>query len=191
MPMGVPGAQDTATIGGSAAVQVAGSVTLQNLRLGSDATILNDGALRVTGWTSSDGVLEGAGELSIPDGAAATINLSASLFARNPVRPLLRGAWCKGKDTKKGKGADGVKFGKVKNKGKLKINVDSSVDVAFDDITNEGGTTVLSVDGSVSDAPIQLKGLENEAGTLTLVGTGGNGRAFRGRKHLQQRRDDF
>ena len=46
-PRGVPGARDTAYIGGTAAVQVAGDVTLQNLRLGADASINNDGALNV------------------------------------------------------------------------------------------------------------------------------------------------
>ena len=175
--MGVPGASDTAYIGGTAAVQVPGGVTLQNLRLGSDATLVNDGALKVTGWTSSDGVVGGVGELKIPDGAAATINLSATKLARNSGRPMLGGAWCPD-PAKKGKGKESIKFGKVKNGGKLKINVDSSVDVEFDDVTNDGGTTTLSVNGSSSDAPIKLQGLRNVRGTLALVGTGTAGRAF-------------
>ena len=182
-PLGVPGAQDTAYVGGTAAVQVPSNVTLQNLRLGSDAAIVNLGALKVTGWTSSDGVVEG-GQLTIPAGAAATINLSATKLARNPLHPMLYGPYCKGKDDdkapKKGKGADGVKFGKVKNKGRLKINVDSSVDVSFDDVENDGGDATLSATGSVNDAPIQLKGLANRSGRITLVGSGIGGRAFQG-----------
>ncbi len=175
MPMGVPGAQDTAYVGGNASVQLPGSVTLKNLRLGADAAILNDGNLNVTGWTSSDGVVEGTGELNIPDGAAATINLSPTILAANPLRPRFGEAWCK----KKGKNDDKVKFGKVKNKGKLRVNIASAVDVEFADITNDGGETMLSVAGSDA-TPIKLKALKNESGTITLKGTGKEGRAFEG-----------
>ena len=175
-PLGVPGAADTAFIGGTAVVSVPGSVTLQNLRLGSDAVILNDGNLSVTGWTSSDGVVEGGGELNIPAGASATINLSATILAFNPLRPRLNNALCK----KKGKDSDAIKFGKVKNKGKLRVNIASSVDVEFADVTNDGGETTLSADGTATQTPIKLKGLKNERGTLTLKGSGGEGRAFQG-----------
>ena len=189
-PKGVPGAADTAIIGGTDEVSVPGNVTVQNLRLGADASILNNGLLKVTGWTSSDGVVEGIGELTVPPGAAATINLSATKLARNPLRPRLNGAWCPlpnptpvpkpAPAPTKGKGANAVKFGKVNNKGLLKINIDPSVDVTFDDVSNQGGDAVLNVGGSASDAPIELKGLENQQGTFTLVGTGSGGRAFEG-----------
>ena len=175
MPMGVPGAADTAFVGGNAMVQLPSSVTVQNLRLGADAGIVNDGNLNVTGWTSSDGVVEGSGELSIPAGAAATINLSPTNVAANPLRPQFGGAWCK----KKGKNDDKVKFAKVKNKGKLRVNIAAAVDVEFADITNDGGETFLSVAGS-DTTPIKLKALKNESGTITLKGTGGSGRAFEG-----------
>ena len=176
-PAGVPGAADTVYIGGTAEVQMPSSVTVKNLRLGADARILNDGSLNVTGWTSSDGVLEGAGELSIPDGASATINLTATTtLARNPLYPAVAGAFC-GK--KKGKNDDKVKFGKVKNKGKLRVNIAPSVDVEFPDLTNDGGETTLNIEGADA-TPIKLKKLKNEKGTLTLKGTGGEGRAFQG-----------
>ena len=173
-PRGVPGAADTAYVGGTAAVQVPSSLTLKNLRLGSDASIVNNGALNVTGWTSSDGVLEGGGELDIPAGAAATINLSATTLARNPLRRAANGSWCKGK----GKGDKGVKFGRVTNRGKLKINIASSVDVELANVTNDGGDALLNVQGDTTDTPVKLKKVSNKEGTLTLAGSGAGGRAF-------------
>ena len=176
-PFGVPGGADTAYVGGTAEVRLPGSTTLKNLRLGADARILNDGSLNVTGWTSSDGVLEGSGELSIPDGASATINLSATTtMAHNPLYPAIAGVFC-GK--RKGKKDDKVMFGKVKNKGKLRVNIAPSVDVEFPDLTNDGGETTLNIEGA-ADTPIKLKKLKNEKGTLTLKGSGGEGRAFQG-----------
>ena len=188
-PMRVPGVADTATIGGTAQVQVPTIITVKNLRLGSDAVILNSGKINVTGWTSSDGVMEGVGELRIPAGAAATINLNATTLARNPSYAGAGGAWCAGGN---------IQFGKINSSGKLNVTVTSSVNVEFADVTNNGGETVLHASGAAvasagprfkgtlnpfcqsSAQPIKLKALKNEKGTLTLKGTGRWGRAFAG-----------
>ncbi len=172
-PRGVPGAADTVFIGGTAAVAVPDNVTLKNLRLGSEATLLNDGALNVTGWTSSDGLVEGEGELNIPAGAVATLNVNAP--ALDAVRSLSNGLSSAAK-TKKKHG----KFGKVNNKGKLNINISASVDAEFDDVNNNGGDLVLSVAGAATDAPVQFNSLTNEKGTVILTNTGSDSRAFEG-----------
>ena len=71
-------------------------------------------------------------------------------------------------------------FGKVNNKGKLNVNVAALVDADLDDVTNDGGDIVLSVAGSANSNPVKFKAMTNKSGTITLVGTGSDGRIFEG-----------
>ncbi len=185
-PMGVPGSEDTAFIGGKVSVTISGDVTVRNLRLGKDARISNSARVTVPGWTSSDGLVTGVGSVNIPGGAAATFNLGGSVMAHSGVRRM-RGGLCQ---------VAPIEFGKIENKGRLQVNISASVDVAFTDITNKSGTTVLNAGGlSVASSgrgnrwhrplcqttnPIRLKTLKNERGSVTMRGTGATGRAFQG-----------
>ena len=185
-PMGVPDGDDTAFIGGKVSVTVTSDVTVRNLRLGKDARLSNSARVTVPGWTSSDGLVTGVGSVNIPGGAAATFNLGGSVMAHSGVRRL-RGGLCQ---------VAPIEFGKIENNGRLQVNISASVDVAFSDITNRSGTTVLNAGGlSVASSgrgnrwrkplcqttsPIRLKTLKNEAGSVTMRGTGATGRAFQG-----------